>query len=393
MVLNFGASLVAHELAILPLPFVNAPGFIYELSVARSLTIEPITYVVVSIGVNEPAEAIVNVVSELALVDDVVDLFADASDLSVWTNLANNVLVVSALAELPVLVDRFLRVLDDVFKAQRTKLIPLVLCRLECNAVRILRPDIVERVLVSSRAIRRRLTLHYSRSWLRNNSLGLAWLRQRLWRLIRHHVYWCRDFPSRVLLRGNLPEIELFEEMDLVVRIDEFRENLSVVSQIVHQKLEGFAIAIKEYLLINFLQLMQTIEHLLESRARNEPKHISLSHHVVRSSNIECNNFAVKLDHGSNLSFVPLPLFSLPENLLLLGVEFALHVHVEPLQKLVVRDQLISDPVVFECPVIEHVVDLGNVLREDLLDLLDARTPDALHVTDSAHPIDIDRLG
>jgi hypothetical protein len=33
------------------------------------------------------------------------------------------------------------------------------------------------------------------------------------------------------------------------------------------------------------------------------------------------------------------------------------------------------------------------VLREDLLDLLDARTPDALHVTDSAHPIDIDRLG
>ena len=94
MVLNFGASLVAHELAILPLPFVNAPGFIYELSVARSLTIEPITYVVVSIGVNEPAEAIVNVVSELALVDDVVDLFADTGHFPIGSELSDDVLVI-----------------------------------------------------------------------------------------------------------------------------------------------------------------------------------------------------------------------------------------------------------------------------------------------------------
>jgi len=113
----------------------------------------------------------------------------------------------------------------------------------------------------------------------------------------------------------------------------------------------------------------------------------------MRSTNIEGNDLAVKLDHGSDLGFVLLPLFALPENLLLLCVEFALHVHVESLQELVVCDQLIPDPVVFECAVIEHVVDLGNVLREDLLDLFDARTPDALHVTDSCHPIDIDRLG
>jgi len=187
LVCNFGASLIAHELAILPLTFVNAPRLIYELTIARSLPIKPIAYVVVSVGVNEPTEAIVNVVSELSFVDDVVDLFADSSDLSVWTNLANDVLVVSALAELPVLVDCFLRVLHDVFKAQRTKLIPLLLCRLESNAVRILRPDIIEWILVSSRAlgIHRCLTLHNSRSWLRNNSLSLAWLRQRHRSMIR----------------------------------------------------------------------------------------------------------------------------------------------------------------------------------------------------------------
>ena len=109
--------MVAHELAILPLSFVNAPGLIYELSIARSLPIQPIAYIIVSIRVNEPAKTIVNVVFKLTLIDDVVNLFANSSDLTVRTNLTNNILVVSALAELPVLVDRFLGVLDNVLKA------------------------------------------------------------------------------------------------------------------------------------------------------------------------------------------------------------------------------------------------------------------------------------
>jgi hypothetical protein len=127
--------LVTHELAILPLSFVNASGSIYELSIARSLTIQPIAYIIVSIRVNEPTKTIVNVVFKLTLIDDMVNLFANSSDLAIWTNLTNDILVVSALAKLPVLINRFLGVLDNVFKAQRTKLIPLVLGRLESNAV------------------------------------------------------------------------------------------------------------------------------------------------------------------------------------------------------------------------------------------------------------------
>lgn len=259
------ASLVAHELAILPLSFVNAPRFIYKFSIARSLTIQPISNIEVSIRVNESTKTIVYIVFELALVDDMVDLFANTSDLSVGTNLANNVLIVSALTELPILIDLFLRVLDDVFQAQWTKLIPLVLCSLESNSVRVLRPYIIKRILVSSRCIDRCLALHDSRRWLRYMSVGLGWLRQRQWRLIGHRVHWCWNFSRCVLLRRNLPEIKLFEEVDLVVRIDELREDFSIISQIVHQKLESFAISIKEYLLINFLQLMQSIEHFLQS--------------------------------------------------------------------------------------------------------------------------------
>ena len=173
------ASLVAHELAILPLSFVNAPRFIYKFSIARSLTIQPIANVVVAVGVDEPTEAVVDVVLELAFVDDVIDFLADASDLAVRAKLSNYVLVVAALAELSVLVDLFLRVLHDVLQAQGTKLIPLVLGGLESNAVRILRPHIVERILVSSRSIRwRSLALHDSRSWRLFNSLSLAWLWQ-----------------------------------------------------------------------------------------------------------------------------------------------------------------------------------------------------------------------
>lgn len=135
VVSSSSGSLVAHELAVLPLSFVNAPRFVYKFAVARSLTIQPISDVEISIRVNESTKTIVNVVLELSFVDDMVDLFADASDLSVWTNLTNDILVESALAELSVLVDGFLRVLDNVLKAQGSKLIPLVLGSLKSDTV------------------------------------------------------------------------------------------------------------------------------------------------------------------------------------------------------------------------------------------------------------------
>ena len=66
----------------------------------------------------------------------------------------------------------------------------------------------------------------------------------------------CRDLSRGVLLSRNLPEIKLFEEVDLVVGINKLWENFSIISQVVHQELEGLAITIKEDLFINFLQLV-----------------------------------------------------------------------------------------------------------------------------------------
>ena len=66
----------------------------------------------------------------------------------------------------------------------------------------------------------------------------------------------CRDLSRGMLLSRNLPEIKLFEEVDLVIGINKLWENFSIISQVVHQELEGLAITIKEDLFINFLQLV-----------------------------------------------------------------------------------------------------------------------------------------
>lgn len=259
--------MISHELAVLPLPFVHSARFVYEFAVAGSLTIQPIANVVVTVGVDEPPEAVVNVVLELAFVNDVVYLFADACDLAVRAKLSNDVLVVAALAELPVLVDLFLRVFDDVLQTQRTKLIPLVLGSLERNSVGILRPHIVERVLICGRTVTvgwRRSRLHGWLGWT-CSSTHLIWLWKWLRCKIRHHWGCNCVFPGGVLACWDLPEVKLLEEVDLVVRINELGEDLSIVSEIIDQELESLAITIKEYLLINFLQLMQTVEHFLQS--------------------------------------------------------------------------------------------------------------------------------
>lgn len=68
-----------------------------------------------------------------------------------------------------------------------------------------------------------------------------------------------------MLSRRNLPKVKLLEEVNLVVGVHELWEDLSIVSEIVDEELERFSVTIKEYLIIDFLQFMQTIEHFLQS--------------------------------------------------------------------------------------------------------------------------------
>ena len=58
----------------------------------------------------------IDVIFELTLVNDMVDFFANSIDTAFSIDLTDEELVVSRLAELKSLVDRFLAISDDIFK-------------------------------------------------------------------------------------------------------------------------------------------------------------------------------------------------------------------------------------------------------------------------------------
>ena len=84
------------------------------------------------------------VIEELALVDRVVDLFADTRDLTVEVKLADDVWACLALTEGDVLVDGLLRVRDDVLESERTELHPSVSSLLARFAERVVVGEPVE---------------------------------------------------------------------------------------------------------------------------------------------------------------------------------------------------------------------------------------------------------
>ena len=101
MGLAYGAccSLVAHELAVLPHALVDLARLVDQLAPARPLAVDPVAQVVVAIRVDVPTVAVIDVILELALVDDVVDLLANARHLTIGSELHDDVLVVLALAK------------------------------------------------------------------------------------------------------------------------------------------------------------------------------------------------------------------------------------------------------------------------------------------------------
>ena len=103
--MHLTASSVPHVLTVLPLAFVHLPGLVHQFSVAAPLPVKPVADVVIAIRVDEPTEPVVDVVDELAFIDYVVDLFADASHLSVRCQLSDDILIILTLAEFDGLVD------------------------------------------------------------------------------------------------------------------------------------------------------------------------------------------------------------------------------------------------------------------------------------------------
>lgn len=80
--LNSKHSAITNELAVKPLPLIDSPRLVHELAVTRSLPINPVAQIVVTVGVYESAVAIVDVVFELSLIYNVVYLLANTCNLA-----------------------------------------------------------------------------------------------------------------------------------------------------------------------------------------------------------------------------------------------------------------------------------------------------------------------
>lgn len=100
----------------MPHSFVDLAALVNKLAPACSLSVDPISYVIIAVRVDVPAVSMIDVVLKLTLIDDVVDLFTYTLNSAVSTNLPNNELVVLTLAKLKSLIDRFRAVLNDILQ-------------------------------------------------------------------------------------------------------------------------------------------------------------------------------------------------------------------------------------------------------------------------------------
>lgn len=154
-----------------------------------------------------------------------VNFFANSCNLSIWSELSNNIFVILGCSECFSLVDRLFRVLDDIFKTKRPKLIPFVLSRFQSHTMGIFTAHIII----------------FDVSCLLNWGLlnwGLTYLRWLLYMRSYSCCFCiccnCWLFSCRLSSGWNFPKIKFFEEMNFIVWINEFWEDFSIVTQVVY---------------------------------------------------------------------------------------------------------------------------------------------------------------
>jgi hypothetical protein len=118
----------------LPHSFIDFAAFINKFTPACSFTINPITYIIIAIGINVSAVTMIDVIFKLTFINDMIDLLTDTLNSSIIANLTYNEFVVFALAKLQCLVNRFRAILNDVLKLKRAQLRPFFLHRFESNS-------------------------------------------------------------------------------------------------------------------------------------------------------------------------------------------------------------------------------------------------------------------
>ena len=88
----------------------------------------------VSVCVDVPSITMINVVSELAFVNDIVDLFANTGNAAFGVHLTLNMRIISRSTKWQIAVDGNRTIGNDLLKVERAELIPFVLNSFECKS-------------------------------------------------------------------------------------------------------------------------------------------------------------------------------------------------------------------------------------------------------------------
>lgn len=179
---------------------INLTWLINKLTMTLSLSIYPLSEVIISIRINESSVAVISIISEHTFINDVVNFFTDTSNLSRCRLLSNDVFIVLALTELHGLVNVLCRIGNNIFKSQWPKLIPFFLSSSQCNTMGILLMDFISFDITLIWVVC--FTLSLWLSWCKTFSSLLILLIQ-LWlhRLIMH---WDLFLLIELLLRWHL---------------------------------------------------------------------------------------------------------------------------------------------------------------------------------------------
>ena len=105
----------------------------------------------------------------------------------------------------------------------------------------------------------------------------------------------------------DAPEVELLRKQPLIISILKFRIDFPVVSQIVDQCLESLAVAVEEYAVINFLQIMHARKHFLEGGALHGRENFLTDHDSMRSADVQVQYLTIEAVLRQNQSFLLLP--------------------------------------------------------------------------------------
>jgi len=197
----------------------------------------------------------------------------------------------------------------------------------------------------------------------------------------------CQTLTLVSLINCYSPVFAFFEELFLIIWIQELWEQLSIISKIVYKMLECFPISIEKDFIIDDFQLVKATKHSFQEWTFALHENISFCRHMMSSSYVERNNFSIKFDSCPDFGFISFPLVSFSYNLISLLIKSSLHVNIERSDKFMILNELsfsLFELLRLSLKFISHGL---NVLIEHILNCFNSYSPSVNNVSHSRNLI------